>query len=45
MNKFEKNKKNYNIIIETKSAFSISIDLKIKKTWFVNLKKFQFKLK
>ena len=31
MNKFEKNKKNYNIIIETKSAFSISIDLKIEK--------------
>ena len=43
MNKFEKNDvffkkkiKNYNIIIETESALSVSIDLKVEKTWFVN---------
>jgi len=43
MSKFEKNniffwksKKNYNMIIKTESAFSVSIDLRIEKTWFVN---------
>ena len=32
MNRFEKNKKNHNIIIETESALSVSVDLKIEKT-------------
>ena len=32
----EKIKKNHNIIIEIKSAFLISVDLKIEKTWLVN---------
>ena len=36
MNKFEKIKKNHNIMIETEFAFSVLIDLKIEKTWLIN---------
>ena len=51
MSKFEKNniffwrKKNHNMMIKTRSAFSVSVDSEIEKTWFVNWWKFQFKLK
>ena len=44
MNRFEKNKKNHNIIIETESALSVSVDLKVEKTWLVDWWRFQSEL-
>ena len=33
---FWKNKKNYNMITEAESAFSVSVDSEIEKTWLVD---------
>ena len=33
---FWKSKKNYDIMIEAESAFSISVDSEAEKTWFID---------
>ena len=45
MSRSEKNKKNYNMMIEAEFTLSISVDSEIEKTWLVDWWRFQFKLK